>query len=105
MIARPKIDMLEEVLDYLGEERFSVPFSITSEGFLHSDSGKVFPPEEVSVSRIYSFEGRGENALMAVLYALATDSGQRGWVAAPSGSPESKLLLEFLERMKGVHRQ
>jgi hypothetical protein len=69
---------LSEVLEQLRIKNFDNEFRWTSEGF-SAGKGKTYQPEELSIVKIYRFEGMTDPADMSILYIIKANDGLIGY--------------------------
>jgi hypothetical protein len=102
MIIREEIDMMAEVVQYLREEGYASEFVVGADSVKDPRTNKIYHPEDLSVKRIYRFEGEGKLPKLDVLYALQANDGTRGWIAGANDGYAVKRIEKLLPRMRGL---
>lgn len=102
MIIREEIDMMAEVVQYLREEGYVCEFIVSTDSVRDPRTDKLYYPEDLSVKRIYRFEGEGKLPNLDVLYALQAKDGTRGWIAGARDGYAVQQLEQLLQKMRGL---
>ena len=101
-----EIPTLAETMDELAVRGFTEHFILANGKLRATESGKLFPAEEVGVSEYYRFEGVSDPDDMAILYAIQTRSGLRGTLADAFGvyadPAVGALMREILAHPRGA---
>jgi|SRR6056297_3231147 len=102
MIVRDEINMMREVVQYLREEGFTREFRVSARGIEDPRTRRIYQPEDLTIQRIYRFEGDNKLPNLDVLYALQARDGVRGWIAGARDGYPIKQITELVSRMRGV---
>lgn len=103
--ARSTFVQLAEALSFLNMYDYTTEFSVMEEHIISLKDEKKYRPEEMTVIRVFHFEGLANLDDMAVLYVLKADDGNKGWVANAKGVHASSDLERLLPDMKLIDRQ
>ena len=95
---------LSQVMNRLPEMGYGDELKIQREkGAVLGDSDHSYQPEELKVVKVYRFEGESDPADMAVIYALQTNDGKKGYLLDSYGtySGEDALFVnEFIKKIR-----
>jgi len=70
----------------LEEKGYGRELLITNEGARFEDDGRLYDPAQLSIVKVYRFEGESDPADMAVAYAIRSDDGQQGFLVSAYGT-------------------
>jgi hypothetical protein len=92
---------LSETMNQLKKKGFIEEFEIKDGGFI-TRSGEKFQPEDLTITKVYRFEGISDPDDMSVLYAIETSSGKKGIFVDAFGiySNLDQNAAELLKRLK-----
>ncbi|MEO8445854.1 MAG: phosphoribosylpyrophosphate synthetase [bacterium] len=91
---------LSLVIPRLRERGYSNDFELTKEGMLSKQTKEVFQPDELTIERVYRFEGNSNPDDMAVLYGLVSAGGTKGIIIDAYGTYDDEQLGDFLRNVK-----
>jgi hypothetical protein len=98
---------LSAMLNSLLAAGFEAQFKATKEGLKSLATEKIYKPEDVKISSFYRFEGESDPADNSILYAIETNSGEKGTLTdaygAYSDSNVSKFIMDVEEISKRAH--
>ena len=92
---------LGETMNQLKKKGFIEEFEIKDGGFINR-SGEKFQPEDLTITKVYRFEGISDPDDMSVLYAIETSAGKKGIFVDGFGIYTSldQNAAELLKRLK-----
>jgi hypothetical protein len=94
---------LSQVMKSLDEKGFGAEFKIKKdEGAVMDGTGKNYKAEDLQVVKVYRFEGESDPADMAILYALKTNDGEKGYLLDAYGTNAEEDLqyhIDFIKKM------
>jgi prophage maintenance system killer protein len=79
-------DNLLDTLIFIRQQGFSKEFIAVEEGLKEINEQKLYKPEELTILKVFRFEGSSDVDDMAVLYAIQTNDGLRGWISDAYGT-------------------
>lgn len=91
---------LSLVIPQLREKGYGNDFELSKDGMLSKQTKEVFQPEELTIERVYRFEGNSNPDDMAVLYGVASAGGTKGIIIDAYGTYDDDKLGDFLRRVK-----
>ncbi|KEO75369.1 hypothetical protein [Anditalea andensis] len=95
---------LSQVMNRLPELGYGEELKIKRDkGAILGDDENIYKPEDLKVVKVYRFEGESDPADMAVIYALQTNEGKKGYLLDSYGtySGEDALYVnEFIKKIK-----
>lgn len=95
---------LSQVMTRLPEFGYGEELKIQREkGAILGDDKHVYQPEDLKIVKAYRFEGESDPADMAVIYALQTNDGNKGYLLDSYGtySGEDAIYVnEFIKKIQ-----
>lgn len=91
---------LSLVIPTLREKGYINDFELSKEGMLSKQTKEVFQPEELTIERVYRFEGNSNPDDMAVLYGVTSAGGTKGIIIDAYGTYDDDKLGDFLRGVK-----
>lgn len=93
-------------LNSLTKVGYDVQFKVTEEGKLQSLTTKVeFAADEVKITNFYRFEGESDPSDSAILYAIKTDTGEKGTLIDAFGIYNEPLVDDFLKEVEDIKKR
>ncbi|MGV3761428.1 hypothetical protein [Parapedobacter sp.] len=77
---------LSRVIVRLEEKGYGRELVITGKGARFEDGGQLYPPSQLTIVKVYRFEGESDPADMSVVYAIRSDDGRRGFLVNAYGT-------------------
>jgi hypothetical protein len=96
---------LSEVLSMLREKGFTEDFIMEDKGIKNKNTGHSYKPEELTIMKVYRFEGESDPADMSVVYAMQSNSGDKGIFLDAFGTYadyDGQKAAEFMKKVKIV---
>lgn len=69
---------LSVVINNLTANGYTGNFIVDNDGFMNKSSGERFHPEDLTIVKVYRFEGQSDPADMSVVFAIETRNGTKG---------------------------
>ncbi|MGE5402049.1 MAG: hypothetical protein ACM3S2_16755 [Ignavibacteriales bacterium] len=94
---------LSETMNHLKDKGYVHDFQMTDQGMACKETNEIFKPEELTIKRIYRFEGESNPDDMSALYMMEANSGTKGLFVDIYGaytSYDGSDLIEFLKKVK-----
>ncbi len=91
-----KYSTLSIAVEDLKRRGYTLDFEIESDGLHTLDSNQKFKPENIKIDEFHRFEGMTNPGDMSIIYALSTNSGEKGTIIDSYGVEGSQQLSEFL---------
>jgi len=95
---------LTEAMEDFRKRGYTDEFTADKAGLKLVESGKIFTPEELTIVEHHRFEGESDPSDMAVIYAMESDDGQKGFYIDAFGTYSDPLAGDLLKRVK-VHEE
>lgn len=93
-------DTMVEAIEDLKKRGYTHNFSINNNGELHDRStSKSFLSSDVELHEMHRFEGNTNPSDMSILYAIETDTGEKGTVVDAFGVDGSEIVSKFMNRV------
>lgn len=73
-----EMNTLSEAMTVLRSDGYSEDFQMEKNGLGFKNSGKVYKPKELTIKKVYRFEGMSDPADMSIVYAIETNDGKKG---------------------------
>ncbi len=87
MMDMPKpMTPLSKVIVRLEEKGYGRELLITEGGARFGEEGRLYAPTQLTIVKVYRFEGESDPADMSVAYAIRSDDGQRGFLVSAYGT-------------------
>lgn len=77
---------LSRVITRLEEKGYGRELQITEEAARFEDGGRLYTPAELTIVKVYRFEGESDPADMSVAYAIRSNDGQYGFLVNAYGT-------------------
>lgn len=101
---KKQLETLVSVQRKLEEEGFETQFKATEQGLLSLSTERTFQPEEVKIESFYRFEGESDPEDNSIIYAIETDSGEKGTLADGYSNSSDALVSDFIKQVKEIHK-
>ena len=88
------------ILDQLRKKGYTDDFILINEGLLSKNTNETFRPEDLSIEKVYRFEGYSNPDDMAIMFGIKSSNGVRGVVIDAYGAYENDELGKFLKNVK-----
>jgi hypothetical protein len=97
---------MSSCLTTLTKVGYAVQFKVTEEGLLQSLTTKdEFKPDEVKITNFYRFEGESDPSDNAILYAIKTNTGEKGTLIDAFGIYNEPLVDDFLKEVETITKR
>jgi hypothetical protein len=96
---------LSKVLSMLREKGFTDDFIMEDKGIKNNSSGENYKPEDLTIVKVFRFEGESDPADMSVIYAMKSKNGEKGIFLDAFGTYadyDGQKAAEFLRKVKIV---
>lgn len=97
-----ELNTLSETMSYLKNKGFTEEFEIEENSFV-TKSGKKLKPEDLTIVKVYRFEGISDPDDMSVLYAIKSSSDLKGIFIDAFGvyaGQDGQNVPEILKKIK-----
>lgn len=97
-----------DALEQLKKQGYTNGFQYTERGMSSRDTNEIFGPEDLTIERVYRFEGESNPDDMAVLYKIRAASGTLGYFSdayGAYGSYDAQELAEFLKKVRRLDEE
>lgn len=94
---------LSTVMTRLAQKGFGSEFKINKEGARVDGHDRLYQPEDLSILRVYRFEGESDPADMAAIYAMETNDGKKGFLLNAYGTYSDQDQEDYDNFIKKVH--
>lgn len=93
-------ETMVEAIEDLKTRGYSHNFNVDSDGVLkEGNSSPTFLPSSVELHELHRFEGATNPSDMSILYAVKTDTGEKGTVVDAFGVDGSEIVSKFMNRV------
>lgn len=99
------LETMVSVFQRLEKEGFTTQFKATEHGLLSLDTEKVYKPEEIRVETFYRFEGESNPDDSSIIYAIVTDSGEKGTLTDSYSNYSDINVGEYMKQVKDVTKR
>ncbi|HMQ67631.1 MAG TPA: hypothetical protein PKA90_01745 [Ignavibacteria bacterium] len=91
---------LSQMIPKLREKGYVNDFEMIDGGMLSKQTNEAFQPEELTIERVYRFEGDSSPDDSSVLYGVKASNGVKGILIDAYGADDDDDLAEFLRKVK-----
>ena len=91
---------LVEVLNELKKQGYKSDFFVEGTQLRSSISDNMYDPKDVSISDTYRFEGESNPDDSAILYAIETNTGEKGTIANTYGAQFDEQIEEYIKKVE-----
>lgn len=98
------METLVSVLKKIEDAGFTAQFRVTDKKLESLSSGESFTHEEVTIQHFYRFEGASSQDDEAILYAIATSSGEKGTLVDGYGASNDADVTSFIRKVQDIHK-
>ncbi|MBK8550003.1 MAG: hypothetical protein IPL53_02670 [Ignavibacteria bacterium] len=91
---------LSQVIPALREKGYINDFELIEGGMISKQTNEIFQPTELTIERVYRFEGDSNPDDMAVLYGVRANNGTMGIIIDAYGTYDNDELGDFLKDVK-----
>lgn len=98
------MDSLVTVLAAVAKKGFTSQFEVTPEGLLSLATNEKFQPDQVSIIHFYRFEGESNPDDSAILYAIETNSQEKGTLVDSYGVSSDSDTAAFIQKVENIHK-
>lgn len=96
---------LSSCLNSLLATGYETQFKATKEGLKSLTTEKVYQPAEIKIKNFYRFEGESDPADNSILYAIETNSGERGTLTDAYGAYSDADVTKFIQDVEQIHKR
>lgn len=91
---------LAEASTELKNRGFNANLKVNENEKLVDSNGNQFNPTEVTLVEFHRFEGMSDPADSTIIYAVETESGEKGTVIDSFGADASEVTSDFMKQVK-----
>lgn len=95
---------LVSVLNSLTLSSFTIQFKVTEQGLMSMTTQKLFQPGEIAISHFYRFEGESNPDDNAILYAIETNTGEKGTLIDAYGIYNNSQISDFIQKVTVIEK-
>ena len=96
---------LVAIVNRLHKEGYEAQFKVTKGGLESTTSSKTFTPQQVAIKSFYRFEGDSSADDNAIVYAMETNSGEKGTLIDSYGAYSDPLLAKFIKDVEEIQKK
>lgn len=102
---KEEMTTLVECINVLRERGYIHNFTATQKGTILDNAKKEYAPQEAKISSFYRFEGESDPGDSSILYAIETNSGEKGILINSYGSTSDTMVTGFIEKVEDIHKK
>ena len=87
------------------QDDFKENFEVKGTQLLAPASGKLYPPEDITIVNFYRFEGTSDPADNSILYAIEAKDGVKGILLDSYGATSNAQIGEFIKRVEAIAKK
>jgi len=92
-------------LNMLMAKGFDTQFKATRVGLKSLTTDQVYKPGEVKVINFYRFEGESDPADNSIVYAIETETGERGTLVDAYGPYSDTVVTSFMKEVEEIQKK
>lgn len=96
---------LTEAIEDFRTRGYTCEFTAHENGLKLVESGQIYAPETLTIVEHHRFEGESDPSDMAVIYAMESEDGQKGYYIDAFGAYSDPLAAEVLKQVKVSDRE
>lgn len=100
MLNQNYMSTLSQVIPALREKGYINDFELIEGGMISKQTNEIFQPTDLTIERVYRFEGDSNPDDMAVLYGVKANNGTMGIIIDAYGTYDNDELGDFLKDVK-----
>lgn len=97
MLNQNYMSTLSQVIPALREKGYINDFELIEGGMISKQTNEIFQPTDLTIERVYRFEGDSNPDDMAVLYGVKANNGTMGIIIDAYGTYDNDELGDFLK--------
>lgn len=102
---KEEMDTLVECMNVLRERGYKHNFIATKEDSILDDEKKEYQPGEVRIDSFYRFEGESDPGDNSILYAIETNSGEKGILINSYGANSDTKITAFIAKVEDIQKK
>lgn len=96
---------LTSCMNKLQGDGFTVNFKVEEKILKSLDSEKRYKPSQVHIVNFYRFEGPSDPDENAILYAIETDTGEKGMITDAYGAYADPHVSKFMKEVEDIEKK
>jgi len=92
------------ILANLNKEGYQTQFKATKDGICSMTTDQSYLPGDVEIKHFYRFEGESDPGDNAIVYAIETNSGEKGTLIDSYGANNDPLISEFISEVESIRK-
>jgi hypothetical protein len=100
-----KMKTLSSCLNSLMAAGFETQFKATKQGLKSLTTEKNYNPEDVKISSFYRFEGESDPGDNSIVYAIETNSGEKGTLTDAYGAYSDIHVAKFIKDVEEISKR
>jgi hypothetical protein len=101
---KQNMSTMVSILDVLTQNGYTTQFKAGDGILLSLVTNKEYSPEEVRINHFYRFEGESNPDDSSIIYAIETDSGEKGTLIDSYGAYSDQLINAFIKEVESIHK-
>ena len=103
--SKEDLTTLVEIVNKLHKDGYETQFKIAKAGLESTASGESFTPQQVAIKSFYRFEGDSSTDDNAIVYAIETNTGEKGTLIDSYGTYSDPLLARFIKDVEEIQKK
>ena len=91
---------LSKVTEELKQQGFTDQFQMEESKLKSTSTGQHYAPGDITIEKHFRFEGTSDPSAMTILYAVSTNSGNKGTVVNAFGTYGDSDLNDFMKEVE-----
>ena len=92
------------ILDVLNKNGYTTQFKVDENEIVSVNTNKKFKPRHIKINHFYRFEGESNPDDNSIVYAIETNTGERGTLIDSYGAYSDASLTNFIKEVESIHK-
>ncbi len=101
----PHMKSLASLLNKMVLDGYDDDFKMKDKKLRSLKTDKLYLPGEINIINFFRFEGQSDPNDNTIMYAIATNDGQKGTIVDAYGAYADKDLAEFMKEVEGMNKK
>ncbi len=101
---KDEMSPMVDVLNRLTKEGYTSQFKATQGGICSMRTQQTYKPGDIDIKHFYRFEGDSDPGDTAIVYAIETESGEKGTLIDSYGAYADPMVEKFIKQVEEIKK-
>lgn len=101
---KDEMSSMVTVMNKLTKSGYTTQFKATKRGICSMESQKTFKPRNVEIKHFYRFEGESDPSDSSIVYAIETNTGEKGTLTDSYGAYSDPMVATFIKQVEAIKK-